>query len=157
MTSTSYAARDDASPHDWRCGGMARGLCGRTRGRWSPLNIALMVLGLIVFWPLGFAMLAYILWGERLRAEFDDMRAKGGPAAAFGMTPRGSGNAAFDDYRAETLRRLEEERRRLEEEQEAFAAFVRDLRRAKDKEEFDRFMAQRTSRSRPDAEPPITT
>src|SRR5262245_58649595 len=32
--------------------------------QWSPFTIALMVLGFIVFWPLGLAMLAYIIWGE---------------------------------------------------------------------------------------------
>ena len=34
--------------------------------QWSPLTIALMVLGFIVFPPLGFIMLAYIIWGEKL-------------------------------------------------------------------------------------------
>ncbi len=37
------------------------------RPDWTPATIALMVLGFVVFWPLGLAMLAYILFGERLR------------------------------------------------------------------------------------------
>src|SRR5690606_40869890 len=36
------------------------------RPAWTPATIALMVLGFILFWPLGLAMLAYILWGDRL-------------------------------------------------------------------------------------------
>ncbi len=36
------------------------------RPGWTPLTIALMVLGFVVFWPLGLAMLAYIIWGDRL-------------------------------------------------------------------------------------------
>ena len=32
--------------------------------QWGPLTIALMVLGFVVWFPLGLAMLAYILWGE---------------------------------------------------------------------------------------------
>ena len=47
-----------------------------------------------------------------------------------------SGNRAFDDYRAETLRRLEEEQREFRE-------FLERLRFAKDKTEFDQFMAER--------------
>lgn len=47
-----------------------------------------------------------------------------------------SGNTAFDAYRAETLRRLEDE-------QEAFQAFLERLRAAKDKSEFDAFMDDR--------------
>jgi hypothetical protein len=53
--------------------------------------------------------------------------------------PRSSGNRAFDDYRAETLRRLEEEQREFRE-------FLERLRFAKDKTEFDQFMADRRNR-----------
>lgn len=49
-----------------------------------------------------------------------------------------TGNAAFDAYRDETLRKLEEER-------EAFAEFLDRLRRAKDQSEFDQFMTERAS------------
>ena len=48
----------------------------------------------------------------------------------------GTGNTAFDEYREETLRRLEEE-------QTEFEAFLDRLRRAKDKAELDEFLAQR--------------
>ena len=53
-----------------------------------------------------------------------------------------SGNRAFDDYREETLRRLEEEQREFRE-------FLDRLRKAKDKDEFDQFMADRRSRPSP--------
>jgi hypothetical protein len=36
------------------------------RPAWTPLTIALMVIGFVVFWPLGLVMLAYIIWGDRL-------------------------------------------------------------------------------------------
>ena len=51
-----------------------------------------------------------------------------------------SGNRAFDEYRAETLRRLEEEERQFKE-------FLDRLRQAKDKAEFDQFMAEMRRRS----------
>src|ERR1700746_698776 len=50
-----------------------------------------------------------------------------------------SGNRAFDEYRAKTLRRLEEEQREFKE-------FLDRLRHAKDKAEFDQFMAERGHR-----------
>ena len=56
-----------------------------------------------------------------------------------------SGNHAFDEYRAETMRRLEEEQRE-------FLAFLERLRHAKDKAEFDQFMAER--RNMRDVTPP---
>ena len=56
-----------------------------------------------------------------------------------------SGNRAFDEYREETLRRLEDEQRE-------FKDFLERLRFAKDKTEFDAFMNER--RGRPDQEAP---
>jgi len=56
--------------------------------------------------------------------------------------PRTSGNQAFDEYRAATLRRLEEE-------QLEFREFLSRLRMAKDKAEFDQFMTERDLRSEP--------
>ena len=56
-----------------------------------------------------------------------------------------SGNAAFDDYRSEQLKRLDEERRRLDEEVKAFHEYLANLNKAKDREEFDRFMRDRNS------------
>ena len=61
--------------------------------------------------------------------------------------PPSSGNTAFDEYREETLRRLEEE-------QKEFHDFLDRLRFAKDKTEFDQFMAER--RNRPSEPPPQT-
>ncbi|MDX8352170.1 DUF2852 domain-containing protein [Cognatiyoonia sp. IB215182] len=54
---------------------------------------------------------------------------------------RSSGNASFDAYRSETLRRLEEE-------QENFENFLGRLRAAKDKSEFDDFLDRRAARVR---------
>ena len=57
-----------------------------------------------------------------------------------------SGNAAFDEWRTAELARLDEERRKLDEAQREFAEYVDAIRRAKDREEFDRFMAERRVR-----------
>ena len=50
-----------------------------------------------------------------------------------------SGNRAFDEYRTETLKRLEDEQRE-------FRDFLARLRQAKDKAEFDQFMAEQRNR-----------
>jgi hypothetical protein len=120
--------------------------------QWSPLTIALMVGGFILFWPLGLAMLAYILWGEKFGGSADKAQTYWNKGKAWCSSSskhyrhgamRSSGNAAFDDYREEQLRRLEEERRRLDEEVGAFHEYMDNLRKAKDREEFDRFMSDR--------------
>ncbi|MCT8998160.1 DUF2852 domain-containing protein [Chelativorans intermedius] len=119
------------------------------RPAWTPATIALMVIGFMVFWPLGLAMLAYILWGDRL-GEFkrDVNRATDGMFANCRRASRvhaRTGNVAFDEWREKELERLAEERRKLDAMREEFDEYVRELRRAKDQEEFDRFMKERRS------------
>ena len=109
----------------------------RRKGRWTPLGVAAVVLGFVAWWPLGLAVVAYIMWG----GSIDDLAQKGldelKSAFKSDTAPRGTtGNAAFDAYREETLRRLEEERAE-------FDAFVVKLREARDRSEFEAFMAER--------------
>ena len=98
------------------------------KGAW----IAAMVVGFILFWPLGLALLAYMIWSKRMFKS--SSCAKRSTVRNFGS--RSTGNAAFDAYKADTLARLEEE-------QSNFEAFLARLREAKDKAEFDQFMAER--------------
>jgi len=128
------------------------------RPAWTPATIALMVIGFMVFWPLGFAMLAYIIWGDRLEGfKRDANRAtdgffRGCHRASWKAAHRGghsTGNVAFDDWREKELERLDEERRKLDEMRNEFDEYVRELRRAKDQEEFDRFMNERRNRRTP--------
>jgi hypothetical protein len=57
-------------------------------------------------------------------------------SAVIGGVIPSSGNRAFDDYRAETLRRLQDEQREFKE-------FLKRLRVARDRAEFDQFMNDR--------------
>ncbi|PLX38011.1 MAG: hypothetical protein C0606_07135 [Hyphomicrobiales bacterium] len=117
------------------------------RPEWTPVTVGLMVLGFVVFWPLGLAMLAYILWGDRIHEMVRDARGQFNAPRAHRRSgcshSRRTGNVAFDEYRDAELKRLEEERRRLDEMRAEFDAYMADLRRARDKEEFDRFMSER--------------
>lgn len=125
---------------------------------WTPVTIGLMVLGFVAFWPLGLAMLAYILWGDRFhdmaRDAKNQWRASPFKGAvdqmASGAYAR-TGNVAFDEYREKEIKRLEEERARLDAMRNEFDDFLRDLRRARDQEEFDRFMNNRGRGGSPEA------
>ena len=123
------------------------------RPEWTPATIALMVLGFVVLWPLGLAMLAYILFGDRLRGFKRDVNdAADGMFCGFRRGSRryrrnfGTDNVVFEDWRRAELDRLEQKRRKLDEMRADFDAYVRELRRAKDQEEFDRFMRERNQR-----------
>lgn len=141
------------------------------------MALVLMILGFIWWWPLGLIILAGLIasgrvgcwwhhpmfagsgpmgcwdyganrWESkmaRMQEKMDRVRAKMGNFRSRGRSdwwgaPPSSGNRAFDDYRSETLKRLEDEQREFRE-------FLDRLRFAKDKTEFDQFMAERRNRS----------
>lgn len=110
-------------------------LDARGKGAW----IAAMVLGFIFFWPVGLALLAYMIWSKRMFNG--SCKSRRDRTAMTRHTFNSTGNQAFDSYKAETLRRLEEE-------QDAFEAFLQRLREAKDKAEFDEFMEDRAKKAR---------
>ncbi len=135
---------------------------------WWPLGLLALafMIGGWLWWPLGIAFLAFVIWSQkmscwnhhgvsrwenkmqrmqskidRVRSRMEGMGLGGGMRGGFGGWggPPSSGNRAFDDYRAETLKRLEDEQRE-------FRDFLDRLRFAKDKTEFDQFMAERGNR-----------
>jgi hypothetical protein len=125
----------------------------------KPAWIGLMVISFVLFWPLGLVVLGYTIgsgrmtcwthdgggrWQRRMERMQQRMSRMQTAAERWGCGGRtgyrtATGNRAFDEYRAETLRRLEDEQRE-------FMAFLDRLRHAKDKVEFDQFMAERGRR-----------
>ncbi|WP_207476186.1 DUF2852 domain-containing protein [Arenibaculum pallidiluteum] len=108
----------------------------------KPAWIGLMILGFAVFWPVGLAILAYLIWSGRMGCWKRGRWGNGWRHSAHGWSSHGrsSGNRAFDEYREQTLRRLEDEQREFRE-------FLDRLRFARDKAEFDEFLAERRRRS----------
>jgi hypothetical protein len=134
MNSTMPYALPPAQPMGWLSRAEAW-LDQKGKAAW----IAAMVLGFIFVWPLGLALLAYMIWSKRMFGK--SCRTPSSMARQGFSVMQSSGNLAFDNYKAETLRRLEEE-------QHSFAAFLQRLREAKDKAEFDDFMADRARAAR---------
>lgn len=106
--------------------------------------ILAMILGFVFAWPIGLALVAYLTFTDRWSRSMFKSRNMQSRHDGYWSTPRAgrpSGNTAFDSYKAETLKRLEDE-------QEAFEAFMQRLRDAKDKSEFDAFMDDRSKSGR---------
>ena len=116
-------------------------LDSKGKGAW----IAAMVLGFVFFWPVGLALLFYMIWSKRMFNSSCSRRTHGKKWSRHGMSAMSTtGNSAFDAYKADTLRRLEEE-------QTNFENFLERLRDAKDKAEFDQFMEERAKNASSDA------
>jgi len=137
------------------------GACAPGSRGWTAFELAAVALGLIVFWPIGLAILGYKLWQRKMGGPDIKSLADEGwrwarntfsgasAAPARGWTSNwapGSGNSAFDAWKAAEIARLEEERRKLEIAHREFKEFLDNVRKAKDREEFERFMNDRRNR-----------
>ena len=158
--------------------GMSYQSCSNGRGcwhgaPWKPVEILAMVLGFFVYWPIGLAVLGWKIWQKKSGYPGDIISfgrekwekcgnwtnwARGSgrwgfavnnwASSGFGMGS--TGNRAFDEWRATELARLEEERQKLVAAEREFAEFMENLRHARDREEFERFMeAHRNRQGRP--------
>ena len=133
----------------------------------KPAWIALIVLGFMVWWPIGLSVLAFTIWSgrmgcgyygghdrwqnkmERMQHKMDWMRSRmsGGRGAAAGTTRRRAATAPSTNTgptRCAGSRKSSVE----------FREFLDRLRFAKDKTEFDQFMAERRNRQMPDTAAP---
>lgn len=117
------------------------------RGKWAW--IAAMVAGFVLFWPIGLALLAYMIWSKRMFSHgcgwsrHDNHARREWYGHGHRRAFRSSGNSAFDAYKADTIERLERE-------QEEFETFLARLRESKDKAEFDQYLDERARKARED-------
>lgn len=152
MSCHRYSRMSSSAP-----GGAPWGHCGRMS--WKPYEIAAVILGFFIFWPLGLGILLWKLWhraqgldsdlyafaqeqGARVKDAVSGL-AREGSAWGGPSFMRSTGNVAFDEWREGELARLEEERRKLAEAERDFAEHIDQLRRARDREEFEPFMRGR--------------
>jgi hypothetical protein len=151
MNTTADAGAEEIGHH------YRRGSCaGRMNKKpWSIYEIGAVLGGFVLFWPLGLLALFVKMKKGELWKGAADMEAPWkhwqNSSQGFGdftkswKSSQSTGNAAFDDYRKAALEKLEAERRKLDEERRAFDQFLAKLRRAKDQEAFERFMAEHKS------------
>jgi hypothetical protein len=131
------------------CGASAASWNQGAQRCWPPhkgWEIAGIILGFFLFWPAALAYLVWKLLGYPVPTAAKTFFEKNFSRLSEGFRARphfsSTGNFAFEEYRRRELERLEAERRRLDDEARGFAEFVEELKRAKDREEFDAFMAR---------------
>ena len=149
-----------SSTSPWSCGASHRSGPFPKRS----LEIGAIVVAFVYWWPVAVAYVAWKIAGYPALSQMKEFANSGGFSFAGGSgrsrfarafeaatgssgTGAASGNWAFEEYRRKEIERLEEERRRLEEESRAFTEFVDELKRARDREQFDAFMARRRAGS----------
>ena len=117
-------------PGSWSAGPWS----GRHWGPPLPVKILAVALAFLLFKPLGIVLTIVFV----AKALMHQRGAMGPDFARWARGPRPTGNSALDERRRETLDRLAEE-------EKAFTEFEEKQRQARDKEAFDRFIAERNA------------
>ncbi|MBX2825258.1 MAG: DUF2852 domain-containing protein [Gammaproteobacteria bacterium] len=144
MSSTSESGHEPARRHGGRCGGVWGG-----KAHWSGLNIAGMVLGFILFWPIGLFMLYWIMTGRQVhelpRAIREQWASWTGRETALGSA--GADNVIFNEYQQTQYDRIHEIKQEIKERGRRFQQFRSEARRRADQEEFNQFMSDAGARA----------
>ena len=130
------------------------GCCGsRGRGaKWSGFNIAAMVLGFMLFWPIGLLVLLWIVAGRDVQELPDSIRRLwAGVVGAWEGQQRtaahGPGdNQVFNEFQQAQHERIREIKEEIRDRARRFADFRARAKRRSDEEEFDRFMSDKPVR-----------
>lgn len=113
---------------------------------YTGFAIPVSIVAIENFWPAGILLAGFFAYqwgriptlngGPSMREVVDSVKPQ-----PVDQTEKSSGNASFDAYREDLLKRLEQE-------QENFESFLTRLRDARDKTQFDQFMDERADAAR---------
>ncbi len=125
------------------CGNWSR------QGNWSVLNIAVMVMGFIVFWPIGLFILFWIISGRNVkelpkRISEQWWKATGNWSDNDGSS---SDNEVFNQYQQTQYDRMSEIKEEIKDRAQRFTIFRKKARQRADEVEFNRFMSEAPERS----------
>ena len=116
----------------------------KTRGNWNATNIISVVVGIIIFWPLGLFLLIWVLMdrdvveiGHMIRKEWRNLMAKLPSMPAFKSK---TGNSVFDEYQQTQMDRIKEIKKEVHERKAAFSAYKQKRDRQTEQTEFEDFM-----------------
>ena len=144
--STGTTGRDRPSGghrHGHRCG-----------GNWTGLNIAAMVLGFVLFWPVGLFLLFWIITGRDVQALPDAIRNlwsrvhdvwHGNSSDSRATTE----NVVFNEFQEAQYERIREIKDEIKNRARRFRDFRARAKRRADEEEFDQFMSDAPAKDQP--------
>ncbi len=138
MSSTNYSTAGESRDQGYQCG---MRLCGK--GHWSGANIAAMVLGFIIFPPLGLVVLAWTILGHPIQELPGWIRDKWNQVfrSRSAGSNTNSGNSVFNDFQQTQYDRIQEIKEEIRKRAEAFRAYRDSLQHRQDQQEFDEFMS----------------
>lgn len=145
--SFSNASVADSSSHQSNNRYSRSGCC--SKGSWSGINIAAMVIGFILFWPLGLVVLYWNITGRKLKdlpnaaqslweKFFNGTFLSGARRQA--EYAQGE-NSVFDEYQQTQYDRIKEIKEEIKDRASRFNVFKGDVKRRAEEKEFKDFMS----------------
>ena len=146
MLSSNNPAYAQSNNRSWgRCRQNSSNRCGN----WSGFNITAMILGFVVFWPLGLLILFSNMSGRDVRELPRGVRDMWSSAKASFNRNEGMGasvsseNDVFNEYQQTQYDRIHEISEEIKARSQRFKEFRENLKRRANEEEFNRFMADK--------------
>ena len=135
-------------------GASKRSRCKRSSdANWSGINIAVMVAGFMLFWPIGLFMLFWILIGRDAQALPATIRQQWSKVTGFWEGTNGqhahdsTENVVFNEFQQTQYERIREIKDELSERARRFRDFRANAQRRADEEEFSNFMSDAPARN----------
>ncbi len=147
MTSSNNATLNDSGQYrDSR-----KGCC--TKGNWNCMSIAAMVIGFIVFWPVGLLVLYWNITGRELkdlpRAVQEKWSAlvNGAWNSSTKHKASDSDNSYFNEFQQTQYDRIKEIKDEIKNRANSFKDYRAEAKRRADEAEFNEFMSTDHSKS----------
>ncbi len=146
MTTSDSSTVNDSSQHHH-----SRKSCC-SKGNWSGLNIAAMVVGFVFFWPVGLFLLFWTLTGRDVRdipsAAQDTWSAvfNGASSGSRGHKDAKGENSMFDEFQQTQRDRIAELKKEIKDRARRFRDFRSAAKRRADEAEFSEFMSSDRSK-----------
>ncbi len=125
-----------------------KGCC--KRGHWSGMNIAAMVIGFVLFWPVGLLLLYWNISGRDVKDLPGTIQEKWSEMfnGSFFRTKKDSQgeNSVFDEFQQTQYDRITEIKEEIKNRAHSFKDFRSEAKRRADEAEFKEFMSSDRSK-----------
>lgn len=146
MTSSSNSTVNDSRQYRHS----RKGCC--MRGNWSGMNIAAMVIGFVLFWPVGLFLLYWNISGRDVKDLPSAIQEKwsalfnGSFCRTRGEKDSKGENSVFDEFQQTQYDRITELKEEIKNRARKFRGFRSDAKRRADESEFKEFMSSDRSK-----------
>ncbi len=111
-----------------------------SREHWTLLNIGSIIVGFILFWPIGIFLLFWMLSNRDVRELPGIIKERTRGVRLWFNQQTNTGIRVFDEFQQTQMDRIDEIKKEIKERYEAFRHYKEEKNRAAEQNEFEEFM-----------------